>query len=466
MLVEFNPTLSHKQTEAWDHLENPEVSELMYGGAKYGGKSWFLCVWTYIFACEFAKKYNIPQSDHPLPIGFLGRKVAKNFNDTTMETWYKTIPAGGYEVKGKPAEIIIDKRVKIHTGGLDNRETVNKFNSAEYAFFAIDQAEETTRDDLALLRLATFGRLVVNEQAISGKAIYTANPAVCWLKDEFISRPDPHRRYVRALPTDNRYCTQAYIDNLKDSLRHRPELLRAYLHGDWDVLAGVDQVIQEAWLDMAGHRSSMGWPFVKEYLVCDPARFGDDETVIYAMGNTQITEEVIMPYCRTTEISSRLAVMSRERGDCQVVVESIGADLGAGVIDELVALGVDVITFNPAGKSMWPEKYYNLRAQAWSEAARMLCSGIIEPESNCLVVLENLDDKLRQQLLAPTYKFRHGKVLIESKEDLKARLGQSPDRADTYIIALWAWPYIDIKPEERPTRYRESYVGAGSAMTG
>ena len=129
--INFNPTLTMKQTAAWDYLEQPDIDEILYGGAKYGGKSWFLCVWSYLFACEFAKKYKIPQSDNPLPIGFLGRKVAKNFCDTTLETWFKTIPYDGYVAKGNPVELIIDNRVKIHTGGLDNRETINKFNSAE-----------------------------------------------------------------------------------------------------------------------------------------------------------------------------------------------------------------------------------------------------------------------------------------------------------------------------------------------
>ena len=172
-------------------------------------------------------------------------------------------------VKGKPVDIIIDNRVKIHTGGLDNRETVNKFNSAEYAFFCIDQAEETTQDDISLLRAATFGRLVVNGKPIDGKGLFTANPRECWLKDEFIDNPKSTRKFVPALPTDNPHCTQKYIDNLKDAFKHRPELLKAYLLGDWSALAAANQVILGSWVERAMNLPSI---LVGKIISCDVAR--------------------------------------------------------------------------------------------------------------------------------------------------------------------------------------------------
>jgi len=46
--------------------------------------------------------------------------------------------------------------------------------------------------------------------------------------------------------------------------------------------------------------------------------------------------------------------------------------------------------------------------------------------------------RLESQLCSLTYEFRNGKILIESKEDLKKRIGCSPDRADALVIGLWA----------------------------
>ncbi|MCK5601916.1 hypothetical protein KAR91_08610, partial [Candidatus Pacearchaeota archaeon] len=56
----WNPTLSRKQSDAWWALADPIVRELMFGGAKFGGKSWFGCHWSYHTAYDIACKY-VPQ---------------------------------------------------------------------------------------------------------------------------------------------------------------------------------------------------------------------------------------------------------------------------------------------------------------------------------------------------------------------------------------------------------------------
>ena len=96
----------------------------------------------------------------------MGRKRGVDFTNTTLETWKRFIPEEAYVIKGKPAEIIIWDRVKILTGGLDNSEIVNKFNSAEYAFYFIDQAEEVDREQIGELRATT--RLIINGKKLPG----------------------------------------------------------------------------------------------------------------------------------------------------------------------------------------------------------------------------------------------------------------------------------------------------------
>ena len=182
--------LSEKQLTALEFLnQHDKAVELLYGGAKGGGKSVFGCLWAWSEAERLLNLYKLPRTSNPMPVGFIGRKVGKLFNETTFETWKKRVPPECYVLKGKPAEIIIEGRVKIFTGGLDNRDDVNKFNSAELAFYFLDQAEETVKNDILLLRAATFYRLTIHGHKIPGKGLLTANPAQCWLKDEFIDIP-------------------------------------------------------------------------------------------------------------------------------------------------------------------------------------------------------------------------------------------------------------------------------------
>jgi hypothetical protein len=47
------------------------------------------------------------------------------------------------------------------------------------------------------------------------------------------------------------------------------------------------------------------------------------------------------------------------------------------------------------------------------------------------------DEDLINELTAATYEIKNGKIQIESKDDLKAKLGHSPDKADAYIQGLY-----------------------------
>ncbi len=407
--------------------------------------------------------------EHPTPVGYMGRKVGKDFKTTTLETWKRFIPTSEYKIKGDPAVITIRDRVKILTGGLDRSEDVQKFNSAELAFFFLDQAEEVDVDDIMVLRACL--RLQVNGKPLDYKGLFTANPRQCWLKDEFILNPTSDRKFVQALPGDNPLLPETYLDTLKDSFKHRPELLRAYLYGDWSALQGPDQVFKDEWINDAGCRSAEHWPFIKQYIAVDVARFGDDETVILIMNNTEIIDKIVVPHSSVEATASRIYSLVQQHDQCQVAVETTGGDLGAGVIDVLRSFGAEVIEYWPQGKTTvkgFDKKdiYGNLRAEAWSEAAKAYASGVIgDGQDKITVVCRNMYAELRNQLTIPTYKFRKGKTLIESKDDIKKRLHRSPDHADAYIIALWAYPYIR-KVTEKPTSYRKKQreKAANSAM--
>ena len=452
----FEPIFTKRQTMARKTLQRDDVKEVLYGGAKGGGKSVFGCYWCFLQAVDIIRKCNIEPRTHPIPVGFMGRKRGVDFTNTTLETWKRFIPEEAYVIKGKPAEIIIWDRVKILTGGLDNSEIVNKFNSAEYAFYFIDQAEEVDREQIGELRATT--RLIINGKKLPGKGLFTANPAPSFLKDEFILNPRQGRVYIPALPTDNPYLGDEYIDVLKDSFRHRPQLLKAYLEGCWDELGGYNQVIRDGWVDNA-EKITLYPPTTKHLISCDPARYGDDETVIYCLENTRIKESEIYGKKGLMHTANVLHVLSRKHDNALIVVDVCG--LGAGVVDRLIEMGDNVLGIDNAARSEEPEKYFNKRAEIWCGAADAFAGGDVE--------LKNIDVKLKGQLATPTYEFRNGKILIESKADIKKRLGNSPDRADAYVNGLYALQFVDGQliggRDAYADEYEDSpYCGGYSAM--
>jgi hypothetical protein len=452
--VQLQVERTEQQRKAWQALADPKVRRLMYGGAKGGGKSWFLCVWMFTVVWAIMVQAKLKPSKNPPHVAWFGRKQATDLTGTTLQTWREVIPEEYYKLRGgterDPKHILIADRIAIDYGGLDKQENINKFNSAEYIIVAIDQAEEVSKDDISVLRGSL--RMVLKDPnskplKIPFKELYTANPRQCWLKDDFINNPKDNARFVPALPSDNPYLPDSYVQTLTEAFEHRPELLEAYLHGSWDALEGADQIIKSRWLTESVGKVLAGYG-KRPRLAVDTARFGDDETVIYYFDLFDVKEQWIMPQCRSTEISNKLAALSRQRGNCPCVVEATGGDIGAAVIDELTELGVETVLYNPQGKAKEEEKYYNMRAEVWSTAAKMLSRG--ESEFNLDCMSENDIITLRSQLCSPTYKFRNGKTLVESKADIKARLGRSPDRADCWVIGQWSYNEVSAIPKDVP----------------
>jgi len=370
--------------------------------------------------------FKLKPSKNPPHIGFMGRKQSTDFTGTTLATWRDNIPDSCYEFRGsgdkEVKHIVIDSAVAVDYGGLDRQADINKFNSAEYGFVAIDQAEETSIDDVAVLKASR--RMKIKGEALPYRGLWTANPAACWLKEDFITSRKKNHFFVQALPGDNKYLPKSYVETLRSSFGHRPELLQAYLYGSWDAFEGANQVILGSWIQRClGKPTLLGG----KVLSCDVARFGDDKTIINLLNGSNIVERHEMGYSRTTDVSDALTELSRRHHNCQIVVDEIG--VGGGVIDELHKDGRRVLAFNSSSKPQ-SDKFYNLRAEAWWELGQHFAQG----EIGCMEMTPNLI----AELTAPTYSFRNGKVLIESKDNIKKRLGRSTDEADAYVMGVWA----------------------------
>jgi len=56
------------------------------------------------------------------------------------------------------------------------------------------------------------------------------------------------------------------------------------------------------------------------------------------------------------------------------------------------------------------------------------------------------DDKiLLKEISKVSYGYRSGKIEIESKDDMKKKVGHSPDRSDAVCLALIGYEYNNIK---------------------
>ena len=166
----------------------------------------------------------------------------------------------------------------------------------------------------------------------------------------------------------------------------------------------------------------------------DPARFGDDEFVIYGRRGAKGLGARIHQHLDGPNGAGKVLEAVREwrrPGEKpRVKVDVIG--VGASVFDflkdskEIEVVAVNVASSPDAHAEGEPE-YALLRDQLWFGLRTWLRTAAL-PE----------DAKLEGELVAPEYGFdAKGRVKVESKDSLKKRLGRSPDRADALALAIY-----------------------------
>lgn len=109
-----------------------------------------------------------------------------------------------------------------------------------------------------------------------------------------------------------------------------------------------------------------------------------------------------------------------------------GIGIGAGTVNALKELGIEVLNIKGSEvpvQSVGAEEFSNLRSQIWWQMREDLRNGIIG--------LAN-DPALTADLIAPKWLIRNGKICIEGKEEIKKRLGRSPNKGDAAVYWNWA----------------------------
>lgn len=198
-------------------------------------------------------------------------------------------------------------------------------------------------------------------------------------------------------------------------------------------LTWVEQAV-ERWheWDLAG-RPDPGAPHT---VGVDVARAGEDKTVLAVRWGHVITELRASHHEDTMATTGRVVGILNADEKSTAIVDVIG--VGAGVVDRLREQGKRVQAFNAAGKSNRKDStgelsFLNVRAAAWWNVREML-----DPSAGAEVCLPD-DDELLGDLTAPKLlpALSGGKYKLESKDDLKKRIGRSTDRGDAVIQAFW-----------------------------
>ncbi|MGW1676022.1 LAGLIDADG family homing endonuclease [Saccharopolyspora sp. NPDC002376] len=235
-------------------------------------------------------------------------------------------------------------------------------------------------------------------------------------------------------------------------------LYRAKVLGEW--VDSEDALIPLSWVRAANQRwiawDEAGRPPQPGRLVLgvDVARYGEDSTVIAHRHGDVITHLDRHDKLDTTQTTALVTAALYNQPKAIANVDVIG--VGAGVVDQLRALGMPVAPFNAASGTRRRDatgswQFPNVRSASYWNLRELL-----DPANDSQIALPP-DDELTAELTIPKWDIRAGgRLVIEDKDSIRKRLGRSTDSADAVVQAFWQerTPDVDEQGAVKQPRVR------------
>lgn len=439
-------TRNNKQIQAAEYWIDNSTEEILYGGAKGGGKS-FLGA-----SLVFGDAHTYPGTHY-----FIARQELNDLVKFTIPTIYEVHQKWGIRLEDYGSYNGQDKAFYLNNGSkvfllackeIPSDPLYERFGSMQMTRGWIEEGGEIVEAAKSNLWLS-IGRWKNDVYNLKKKLLITANPKKGWMKRDFVDPFKkgliaPSRKYIQAFATDNSYLPQDYLKTLESE---RDTVRRQRLwEGNWDYDEDKDALVSyDALSDMFTNTVVKD---ANKYMLVDVARLGSDTTVFsfwdglelydikqYSKQGTDKTIQQVKDFAATERIPFS-----------HILIDEDG--VGGGVVDALV--GVKGFTANSvpiptAGQIR--EKYSqvehflvskpiysNLKAQCgWkmSELINERKVGVRVPEYRD-VIMEELTAMLRDK--EPD---GEGRKRLRSKEDIRGELGKSPDVGDTILMRAY-----------------------------
>jgi hypothetical protein len=240
-----------------------------------------------------------------------------------------------------------------------------------------------------------------------------------------------HVTEISADPDDPRRSTRVKADWAREQIekygRDNPWVLvnvfGKFPPASLDTLIGPDEcraATARAWRpeDIAGAAKILG---------VDVARFGDDASVIFPRQGLVAFPPLRFRNIDGTQGAGAVARKWTDWGADACFIDDTGG-FGSSWIDNLTRLGRTPIGIAFSGRADDP-RYDNKRTEMYFETVEWIRRGGQLPPGQA-------SHELIAALSQTTYSFRGDRLLLEPKEQVKARLGYSPDDADAFALTF------------------------------
>jgi hypothetical protein len=479
----------HIRRQLWLPLCGPQMrayysaaDELYYGGSAGGGKTELLLglaitahTKSVIFRREFVQLEGLVQRSREILSGSTAR-----FNGSSL-TWFnlpelphatrsRSLQFGAVQreddvtkYQGRPRDLtafdelpnfaeyqyqfligwarttVPQQRVRVVGGGNPPTTTEGAWVIRRWAPWIDDHYPHPAADG----ELRWFASLDGRDTEVDGPAAFE------WHGEQIKPRS---RTFIAARLRDNPFLAATGYESVLQGL---PEPLRSQLlQGDFTAGLTDDawQIIPTAWVraamarwtpdgapryetDSAEHLAGDRVPLAA--LGADPARGGQDNTVLAPRYGTWYAP--LRKYAgKATPTGPAVAALILQALGPDVATTPVNLDvigIGSSVYDSLAPV-CTVVAVNFSAKSGMTDRSGRLRMTNVRAEYYWRMREALDPEHGDNLALPN-DPELLADLCAARYSVSAAGVKVEDKEEIKARLGRSPDCGDAAVLALY-----------------------------
>ena len=423
--MNIDANFTHTQEQAIEYLFDKSTTEVLFGGAAGGGKSWVGCSWLVLMCVKYSKTRYL-----------MGRSKLDALKKTTLNTFFEVCETWGlksgkhYNFNGGSNIITFYNKSEIILKDLflyPSDRNFDSLGSLEITGAFIDEANQIT--EKAKNIVASRLRYKLDEYNLIPKMLMTCNPAKNWVYTQYYrpskdGKQKPHRKFIQSLVDDNEYISKYY----KTQLETLDELSKQrLLFGNWEYDATKDSLIQyDAILNMFNQQGVDGDKFIS----CDVARFGSDRTVIMLWQGLHLR---IIRTLLKSSVNEVVEAVRQLQQEFQVNLRNIIVDedgVGGGVKDYLRCQG-----FVNNSKALKNENYQNLKTQCYYKLADLINKGQIGISCSDVNIKNHIIEECEQVRTKDADK--DNKLQIIPKDTIKAILGRSPDYSDALAMRMY-----------------------------
>lgn len=434
MFVEFHAT--EKQAEAIKYLNDEVTTEIWFWGAAWGSKTRLgvFSIWSFCMQLPGSRRV-------------VGRKELVNLRRTTLATYYKVM-----EFYGIPKDYRGVLNWQTNTIKFPNWSEIilldlaaqpsdpewTRFWSLEITWAFIDEANEVDAKGIEMLktRIGRQNTFEINWKTVKKcpKFLECFNPNKGHVYNDYYKpRKEgtlpPYRKFIRATAWDNPYLPKEYIEQLERADEITKQRL---LYGNFDYDDTPGKLFR--WDEISDLFEANIQPNDTTYITCDVARLWSDNTVIIVRKGLDWID--IRTFQGQTTDQTANVIKELERFyNCRRSNIAIDSDwVWGGVADQLRGCVNFVNNGTPIVQKDEIRNYANLKTQCYFKLKYLM-----EKREIRITTSWEIKDRIQIELDNILIKDLEGenKIRLESKEDMKKRLGHSPDYADSICMRMY-----------------------------